>query len=143
MSYDSNNIFAKIIKGDLPCHKVYEDEKTLAFLDIMPRAKGHTLVIPKAPSENMFDIGLEDFTDMMQTVHKLTPLIRDAVGADGILLQQLNGSAAGQLVYHIHFHIVPRFTDVPLKHHGTEIQQDGILQENARLLRDYIKNHGS
>ena len=138
MSYDPNNIFAKIIKGELPCHKVYEDEKTLAFLDIMPRAKGHTLVIPKASAENMFDVGLEDFTALTKTVHKLTPMIKDAMKADGILLQQLNGDAAGQLVYHIHFHIVPRFNDVPLKHHGNQMAQDDILKSNALILSDYI-----
>ena len=139
MSYDPNNIFAKIINGDLPCHKVYEDDKTLAFLDIMPRAKGHTLVIPKSPAQNMLDVKLEDFTALMATVHKLTPLIKGALNADGILLQQLNGDAAGQLVYHIHFHIVPRFNDVPLKHHGNQIQQEDILKKNAQILRDFIE----
>ncbi len=142
MSYNPDNIFAKIIKGDLPCHKVYEDDKTFAFLDIMPRAKGHTLVIPKAGAENMFDIGLDDFTALTTTVHKLTPLIKGAFNADGILLQQLNGDAAGQLVYHIHFHIVPRFNDVPLKHHSNQMAQDDILKSNAKIITDHIQKHG-
>ncbi len=138
MSYDPDNIFAKILRGDLPCHKIYEDDNTLAFLDIMPRAKGHTLVIPKSPAQNMLDVRLEDFTTLMATVHKLTPMIQQALDADGILLQQLNGDAAGQLVYHIHFHIVPRFEGVPLKHHGNQFQQEDILKKNAQILTDYI-----
>ena len=143
MSYDPSNIFAKILNGDLPCHKVYEDDTTLAFLDIMPRAKGHTLVIPKASAQNMFDIQEADFLALTRTVHKLTPLIKNALNADGILLQQLNGDAAGQLVYHIHFHIVPRFNDVPLKHHGNQMAQDDILKSNAKILSDYIEAHNA
>lgn len=135
MAYDPENIFAKIIKGEMPSHKVYEDDETFAFLDIMPRSKGHTLVIPKAGAENIEDIRAEDFAAMMQTVHKLAPAVKRAVGADGVMLQQLNGPAAGQIVFHIHFHIVPRFDDVPLKHHGaTEVQHD-LLAANAERIR--------
>jgi len=134
MAYDNNNIFAKILRGELPCHKVYEDEKTLAFLDIMPRSDGHTLVIPKAPAVNIFDVDLETLNDIMATVHKLAPVVRDAMGCDGIMIQQFNEAAAGQMVFHIHFHIVPRWEDVPLRPHSGEMEDPEVLAENARKI---------
>ena len=138
MNYDDNNIFAKILRGEMPAHKVFEDDETLAFLDIMPRTKGHVLVIPKKPSINMMDIDPDDLCTLICCVHKLAPLVRKAVGADGFVIQQFNEAAAGQMVFHIHFHIVPRFAGVPLKHATGEMEQDGILSANAELIRREI-----
>lgn len=140
MAYDDTNIFAKIIRGELPCHKIYEDDETFAFLDIMPRAKGHTLVLPKQPAINMLDIEPQSLCTLMSTVRFLTPVIKDAMGADGVLIQQYNEAAAGQSVFHIHVHIVPRFEGVPLKHHGTNPQQDAILKQNAEVIREALKS---
>ncbi len=138
MSYDDNNIFAKILRGEMPTHKVFEDEQTLAFLDIMPRTKGHTLVIPKKPAINMADIDPDNLCVLIRCVHKLAPMVRKAMGADGFVIQQFNEAAAGQMVFHIHFHIVPRYVDIPLKHATGDREQDGILSANAELIRTQI-----
>ena len=135
MAYDNDNIFAKILRGELPCHKIHEDSDTLAFLDIMPQSKGHTLVLPKAPFENIFDIDEASLCRLMSTVRRLAPVIRDAMGADGIRLMQFNGKAAGQTVFHIHVHIIPRYKGVALKHHGAQPQQAEILEKNAAIIR--------
>jgi len=138
MTYDNNNIFAKILRGEMPAHKVYEDEETLAFLDIMPRSKGHTLVIPKKPAINMMDIEADDLCVLMRSVHKLAPMVCEAMRADGFVLQQFNEAAAGQVVFHIHFHIVPRYLDVPLKHAPSAMEQEGLLSANAEKIRTLV-----
>lgn len=138
MAYDDNNIFAKILRGDMPVYKIFEDEETFAFLDIMPRSKGHSLVIPKKPAVNMMDIEPDDLCTLMRTVHRLAPVISEAMGADGFMIQQLNEAAAGQMVFHIHFHIVPRFIDVPLKHAASQMEQENLLIANADQIRTAI-----
>jgi len=115
MAYDDNNIFAKILRGEIPANKIYEDDDTFAFLDIMPRTTGHTLVIPKRPAVNMLDISPESLTQVMLTVRRLAPIIMRAVNADGFMIQQLNEAAAGQMVFHLHMHIVPRFDGQMMK----------------------------
>ena len=135
MTYDDSNVFAKILRGELPSHKVFEDEKTLAFLDIMPRANGHTLVIPKTPAVNIFDVDHETLCDVLRTVHKIAPAVRDGLEADGVLVQQFNEAAAGQMVFHIHFHIVPRWDGVSLKPHTGEMEDPDVLAENAEKIR--------
>jgi histidine triad (HIT) family protein len=107
-SYDPNNIFAKILRGELPCYKVYEDDKALAFLDIMPRAQGHTLVLPKAPARNLLDIGAGDLAHVAQVTQKIAKAAMTAFGADGITVQQFNEGAGGQVVFHLHVHVIPR-----------------------------------
>src|SRR5471030_1615289 len=114
-SYDPNNIFAKILRGELPCYKVYEDDKALAFLDIMPRSAGHTLVLPKAPARNILDIGAADLAHVMTIAQKVAKAAMAAFGADGITIQQFNEGAGGQVVFHLHFHVIPRKTSVPMK----------------------------
>jgi histidine triad (HIT) family protein len=136
--YDNDNIFARILRAEIPCHKIYEDEQTLAFMDIMPRAPGHTLVIPKARAVDILDISKADLRALIGTVHKLAPAVKSAMNADGLLIQQLNSPAAGQVVFHIHFHIVPRFDDVPLKHHTSEMEDDAVLAKNAQLIRQEL-----
>ena len=120
MAYDNQNIFAKIIRGEMPCFKVYEDAHTIAFMDIMPQAEGHTLVIPKEPAENIFDLSPEGGAALARTAQKVAAAVRKATDAPGILLAQLNGAAAGQTVFHIHFHIIPRTSGIDLALHARE-----------------------
>jgi len=120
MAYDHQNIFAKIIRGEMPCFKVYEDEHTIAFMDIMPQAEGHTLVIPKEPAENIFDLSPDGAAALARTAKKVAAAVRKATNAPGILLAQLNGAAAGQTVFHIHFHIIPRTSGIDLALHARE-----------------------
>ncbi|NND55548.1 MAG: HIT family protein [Gammaproteobacteria bacterium] len=135
MGYDNNNIFAKILRGEMPAVKVYEDDATLAFLDVMPQAPGHTLVIPKVGAENLYDLPVEAGAAVFRTVQKLAPAVRDAMGADGIMLNQFNGPAAGQTVFHFHVHIVPRFDDVPLRRHSGQMEDSALLEEQAEKIR--------
>src|ERR1700749_5128256 len=107
-SYDPNNIFAKILRGELPCYKVYEDDKVLAFLDIMPRAPGHTLVLPKAPARNILDIAPDDLVAVALVAQKVAKGAVKVVPADGVTVQQFNEGAGGQVVFHLHLHIIPR-----------------------------------
>ena len=108
MPYDPNNVFAKIIRGEAPCFKVYEDAHTIAFMDIMPQAEGHTLVIPKEHAELIFDLSPDGAAALIKATKKVAAAVRDVTNAPGIMLAQLNGVAAGQTVFHIHFHIIPR-----------------------------------
>ena len=107
-TYDSNNVFAKILRGELPCHRVYEDDKVFAFLDIMPRAPGHTLIIPKTPARNILDIDPQDLAHVIQAVQKVAKAAVKVFEADGVTIQQFNEAAGGQVVFHLHFHVVPR-----------------------------------
>ncbi len=120
MAYDSQNIFAKIIRGEAPCFKVYEDAHTLAFMDIMPQAEGHTLVIPKEPAENIFDLSPEGAAALIRTTQKIATAVRKVTGAPGVMLAQLNGAAAGQTVFHIHFHVIPRTGGIDLALHARD-----------------------
>jgi histidine triad (HIT) family protein len=133
-SYDPNNIFAKILKGELPCHKVYEDEKTFAFLDIMPRAPGHTLVLPKAAARNMLDVTPDDLAAVIKTAQKIAQAAMRAFGADGITIQQFNESAGGQVVFHLHVHVVPRKAGMPMKPPASDKEKPDVLAAHARQL---------
>jgi histidine triad (HIT) family protein len=114
-NYDPNNIFAKILRGELPCYKVYEDDKTLAFLDIMPRSPGHTLVLPKTPARNILDIGADDLAHVAMVAQKVAKAAIKAFSADGITIQQFNEGAGGQVVFHLHLHVIPRKAGVTMK----------------------------
>ena len=127
MAYDENNVFAKVLRGEIPCHKIYEDDDTLAFLDIMPRADGHALVVTKEKARDLFDISPSGLATLMAVVQKLAPKIKDAMGAEGVLIQQFNGASAGQTVFHLHVHIIPRKDGEALKPHaGTMADQPGL-----------------
>lgn len=139
MRYDDSNIFAKILRGELPCHKIYEDDETFSFLDIMPRTNGHALVIPKSPAVNLFDVDMATLTAAIGCVHMLAPIIRSAMEADGILIQQFNEAAAGQTVFHVHFHIIPRWQDAPLKPHAGEMEDSDVLAANAEKIRNALE----
>jgi len=133
-SYDPNNIFAKILSGDLPCYKVYEDDRALAFLDIMPRTPGHTLVLPKAPARNILDVAPDDLAHVMTVVQKVARAAMQAFGADGVTVQQFNEGAGGQVVFHLHVHIIPRKQGVPMKPPAAEKEKPEVLAENAKKL---------
>lgn len=131
MGYDADNIFAKILRGEMPAHVIYEDEATLAFLDVMPQTKGHALVIPKAPSENLLTAEPEVFTPLLSTVQLVARAAMQAFGADGVGIHQFNMPAAGQTVFHTHFHVLPRFEGVALKPHSGKMEDGSVLQELA------------
>jgi len=138
MAYDENNVFAKVLRGEIPCHQIYEDTDTLAFLDIMPRADGHALVITKEKARDLFDISPSGLNKLMAAVQKLAPKIRDAVGADGVLIQQFNGAAAGQTVFHVHVHIIPRKEGEALKPHAGKMADQAALAAIAEKIRRKI-----
>ena len=138
MAYDDSNVFAKMLRGEIPCHKLYEDDDTLAFLDIMPRSEGHALVITKAKARDLFDVSPEALAKLMAVVQELAPKIKDAVGADGVLIQQFNGPAAGQTVFHLHVHIVPRKEGEPLKPHAGKMEDQAKLAATAEKIRNKL-----
>jgi len=133
-SYDPNNIFAKILRGELPCYKIHEDDKTFAFLDIMPRAPGHTLVLPKAPARNMLDVEPEDLAHVIQVAQRIAKAGMKAFGADGITVQQFNEGAGGQVVFHLHVHVIPRQEGVPMKPAASAKEKPEVLADHAKKL---------
>jgi histidine triad (HIT) family protein len=138
-SYDQNNIFAKILRGELPCHKVYEDDKALAFLDIMPRAGGHTLVLPKSPARNLLDVDPADLAHVMQVAQKIAKASMKVFGADGITIQQFNESAGGQVVFHLHVHVIPRHEGVAMKPPASAKAEPSELSDQALKLAAALK----
>jgi histidine triad (HIT) family protein len=132
--YDPQNIFAKILRGELPCHKVYENDKVLAFLDIMPRAPGHTLVLPKAPARNLLDIAPDDLAAVMQAAQTIAKAAVGVFQADGITIQQFNESAGGQVVFHLHVHVIPRKAGVAMKPPASEKERPDVLSDQALRL---------
>lgn len=132
--YDENNIFAKILRGEIPCNKVYEDDETFVFMDIMPRSNGHCLVIPKTPARNIFDCDEDTLAAVMRTAKKMAIACKKAFDADGITVQQFNESAGGQMVFHFHVHVIPRFEGVKLRPHSGDIEAANMLMENTKKL---------
>ena len=120
MAYDPSNIFAKIVRGETPAFKVYEDAHTIAFMDIMPQAEGHTLVIPKEHAETILDLSDEGAAALVRTTKKVAAAVKEVTKAPGLMLAQLNGPAAGQSVFHVHFHIIPRAGGIDLRLHARE-----------------------
>ena len=139
MTYDRNNVFAKVLRGELPSHTIYEDEDTLAFLDIMPRSDGHALVITKEEARDLFDVSPEALAKLMAVVQKLAPKIKDAMRADGVLIAQFNGAAAGQTVFHLHVHIIPRKEGVELKPHAGKMADKAALAATAEKIRKKLE----
>lgn len=133
-SYDPNNIFAKILRGELPSYKVFEDAHTFVFLDIMPRCPGHTLVIPKAAARNILDISVDDFAHVARTSHKVAQAAMKAFAADGVIVAQFSEAAAGQEVYHLHMHVMPRFNGVELLPPATRKEEASVLADHQRKL---------
>ena len=137
-AYDDSNVFAKILRGELPCHKIYEDDKTIAIMDIMPRADGHCLVIPKAASRNLLDIDPDDLNAVITTVQTMARAALKAFDADGITIQQFNESAGGQVVFHTHVHVIPRHEGVKLRPPAAEMAGQDQLTEWADKLRNVL-----
>ena len=135
MAYDPENIFARILRGDAAAHKVYEDEQTLAIMDVMPQADGHVLILPRSPAENLFDLDEASLAALLRTAQHVAGGVRDAFEADGIRLMQLNGPAAGQTVFHFHIHIIPCHDGRPLKQHAGGMADNDLLAEQAARIR--------
>ena len=135
-AYDTDNIFAKIIGGNMPCVKVYEDGAVLAIMDAFPQSKGHTLVIPKTPSRNLLEVAPKDIGRLFGTVQRLAAAVNTALSPDGIVVTQFNGAPAGQTVFHTHVHIIPRYTGDELKGHASAAMADmKDLEAVASLIR--------
>jgi histidine triad (HIT) family protein len=135
MAYDTNNVFARILRGEVPAHRVFEDDRTLAFMDVMPQADGHTLVIPKHAAENLFDLPHEDLTATILTTQRVARAVKEAFEAPGVMIAQLNGPAAGQSVFHCHFHIVPRHAGIDLRFHARDMADHQLLATHAARVR--------
>jgi histidine triad (HIT) family protein len=138
MAYDRNNVFARILRGEIPAHKVFEDEHTLAFMDVMPQADGHALVIPKAEAENLFDLPAPALSATILTTQRVARAVQKAFASPGILIAQLNGSAAGQSVFHLHFHVLPRHEGLDLRFHARDMADPVLLAAHAARVRSAL-----
>ncbi|MGH6809992.1 MAG: HIT family protein [Ensifer adhaerens] len=136
--YDTNNIFAKILRGEIPSHRVYEDDATIAFMDVMPQAEGHILVVPKTPSRNLLDADTASLPALITVVQKIAVAAKEAFDADGVTIMQFNEAPAGQSVFHLHFHVIPRRDGVPLKPHSGRMEDGAVLAANAEKVRQAL-----
>ena len=143
MSYDKDNIFARIVRGEIPCHRVYEDADTLAFMDIMPQSEGHTLVVPKAAGEDIFSTPPESVGAAIRTAQKVARAVKKVFAPPGVLIAQLNGAAAGQSVFHLHFHVIPRHAGKDLGIHASAPADPAKLAEHAARLRAVLESGDS
>jgi histidine triad (HIT) family protein len=134
-AYDSANIFARILRGELPCHKVHETDHVLAFMDIMPRAPGHTLVIPKEPARTLLDLSPDGLARLALSVQRVARGVKAGMEADGLTIQQFNESAGGQVVFHIHFHVIPRWDGMAMRPHTSEMAPRDEIAANAERIR--------
>ena len=139
-TYDPDNIFAKILRGEIPSTRVYESDSVVAFMDVMPQAEGHTLVVPKAASRNLLDADPAGLGPLMAVVQKIARAVKQAFKADGITVIQFNEPAAGQTVFHLHFHVIPRFDGVPLRPHSGKMEDAAVLQANAEKIRAALRS---
>jgi len=135
MAYDPSNVFARILRGEIPAHKVYEDERTLAFMDVMPQADGHVLVVPKVAAENIYEVPGDALVATILTTQRIARAVRKAFDSSGVMVAQLNGRGAGQSVFHIHFHVIPRRDGVELALHARGMADSGVLAAHAERIR--------
>jgi len=142
-AYDDQNIFARILRGEIPCHRVYENRHTLAFLDIMPRSPGHTLVIPKAAARGIFDIAADDFAEVARTAKKIAMAAVKAFDAEGVIVQQFSEAASGQVVFHLHMHVMPMRTGVDLLPPQTRKEDAKTLEHHAARMIDALRDPSS
>ena len=138
MAYDANNVFAQILEGKMPAHKVFENDHTLAFLDIMPVSVGHTLIVPKAAAENIFELENEPGSEVFKTTKKVAHGIQASLNPTGLIITQLNGTDAGQTVFHYHMHIIPVYEKMPLRMHGKEIEDAEALAKTAKIIKQAV-----
>ncbi len=139
MAYDDNNIFAKILRGELPCTRVCETDTAIAFMDIMPQSPGHTLVVPKEPAEMLYELSDEAAADAIRLTKRVALAIRDALQPDGLFMGQFNGAAAGQTVPHVHFHLIPRWATQPLGAHSRDVADPAELKAMADRIAAALK----
>lgn len=139
MPYDDSNIFAKILRGEIPSHKIYEDDDTLVFMDVMPQGPGHTLVVPKAASRNLLDADPTVLARTIPIVQRTARAVKEAFEADGVTVVQFNEPASGQTVFHLHFHVIPRHDGVPLMPHGRNMEKPEVLAAHAEKIRKALK----
>jgi histidine triad (HIT) family protein len=137
-AYDPSNVFARILRGEIPCHKVYEDDDTLAFMDVMPQADGHTLIIPKTPARNLLDAGPDQLAAVIATTQRIAKAVKVAFDADGVFVAQFNEPAAGQSVFHLHVHVIPRHEGVSLRPHTGAMADHGALAGHAERIRSAL-----
>ncbi len=137
-TYDPNNVFAKILRGEMACHKVFEDDVALAFMDIMPRVDGHVLAIPKVPARGLLDARPDDLAALMRRVQRVGAAVTAAMEADGLTLQQFNEEAGGQVVFHLHFHLLPRRSGVALRPPGGPMEKPEVLAGLAAKIRTHL-----
>ncbi|MGD9667896.1 MAG: HIT family protein [Hyphomicrobiaceae bacterium] len=137
--YDDSNIFAKILRGEMPSHKVYENDDFIVFMDVMPQAPGHTLVVPKAPSRNLLDGDTDVLEKLLPFVQRIARAVKKAFQADGVTIMQFNEPAGGQTVFHLHVHVIPRHDGVPLKRHEGGMEKHDVLAANADKIRAALK----
>lgn len=137
-AYDTGNIFAKILRGDIPCHRVYEDADAIAFMDVMPQAPGHVLVVPKAPSRNVLDADPAVLAKLLPIIQKIAQATKTVFAADGITVMQFNEPAGGQTVFHLHYHVIPRSDGVPLAKHTGTMEAGEILSANAAKIKSAL-----
>ena len=135
MAYDTDNIFARVLRGEIPCHRVHEDADTLAFMDIMPQAEGHTLVIPKAAAPDIFSASPEALAATIRTTQRIAAAVSKAFDAPGVMVAQLNGPAAGQTVFHLHFHVIPRYAGKDFRMRSGARVDDAVLAAHAARIR--------
>lgn len=133
--YDTNNIFAKILRGEIPAFKVYEDDHTFAFMDVMPQSDGHTLVIPKTQARNFFDIDAQSLARLIESTQRVAKGVQAAFKPDGMRIMQFNESAAGQTVFHIHFHIIPCYEGQEMKGHARQMADKTVLSQHAERVK--------
>ena len=138
MGYDDNNVFAKILRDEMPSHRVYEEEQTLAFMDIMPVSKGHTLVIPKTKGENIFDLDAESLAAVIKTTKRVAEAIKKALEPSGVIVTQLSGAKAGQTVFHYHMHIIPVYEKAPFQPHANDLEDSEILASTAETIKQTL-----
>jgi histidine triad (HIT) family protein len=138
MDYRQDNIFARILRGELPAHRVFEDDHSLAFMDIMPQAEGHTLVIPKYPAVDLFDVPPDHLSRTIETTQRVARAVQRAFAAEGVMIAQLSGAAAGQTVFHLHFHILPRHAGVDFRMHARDMAPPELLADHASRVRQAL-----
>jgi histidine triad (HIT) family protein len=135
MAYDANNLFARIVRGEIPCVRVHEDAETLAFMDIMPQSPGHTLIVPKIAGENILDSPPASVAAAIRTTQRVARAVRRAFDCSGLIVTQFNGTSAGQTVFHLHFHVIPVYTDSGLRGHARTKAEPAVLEEHAARIR--------
>jgi histidine triad (HIT) family protein len=138
MTYDTGNVFAKILRGEIPSQRVYEDAHCVVFMDVMPQSPGHALVVPKAASRNLLDADAATLAQVLPVVQRIARASKAAFAADGISVMQVNEAAGGQSVFHLHFHVIPRFDGVPLKPHTGGMEQPEVLARQAEALKSAL-----